>query len=225
MSTGAIVNSLVALLAAGALIAAWAGIRSLQRARKVVFYRTRRTYMTAGWQWLLLALILSSSTVASAIFGEPVVSQFLPAFATSVPILPTATPVSSLVDIDVPTGTATPGVTLTLSPAATRTQATGRTTPQPVTVSSTPTPSRTAVPSKTRTSTVTASPTASRLPSPTENLSALATRASWTLEAQLAVAALSNTPTRTKTLTLTPSLTPSRTPTITLSPTITRNPN
>src|SRR5512138_569900 len=108
MSTGAIVNSLVALLAAGALIAAWAGIRSLQRARKVVFYRTRRTYMTAGWQWLLLALILSSSTVASAIFGEPVVNQVFPTLVSSVATLPTTTPVSSLVEIDVPTGTVTP---------------------------------------------------------------------------------------------------------------------
>ena len=52
MSADAIIILLVALLAAGALLAARAGIRSIQRARKVVFYRTRRSYMLAGWQWL-----------------------------------------------------------------------------------------------------------------------------------------------------------------------------
>src|ERR1041385_9025036 len=105
MSAGPIVILLVALLTAGTLLAARAGIRSIQRARKVVFYRTRRAYMLAGWQWLVLALILFSSTVASALFGEPVASQFLPLVPTELILLPTATPASSLADFDVPTPT------------------------------------------------------------------------------------------------------------------------
>ena len=49
MSIEVIIILLVALLAAGTLLAGRAGIRSIQQARKVVFYRTRRSYMLAGW--------------------------------------------------------------------------------------------------------------------------------------------------------------------------------
>src|SRR5512134_687761 len=94
MSTSAIVILLVALLAAGGLLAARAGIRSIQHARKVVFYCTRKAYMLAGWQWLLLALVLFSTTVASALFGEPVANQIFP--QTAIPVdLPLATALAS----------------------------------------------------------------------------------------------------------------------------------
>src|SRR5512147_1236193 len=124
MSTSAIIGFVVALLATGGLLAARAGIRSLQRARKVVFYRTRKAYMLAGWQWLVLALILFSSTVASALFGEPVASQIFP--PTAIPIdlsvstpPPDATlaPISESTDTPVamltPEGTSTPSAAFT----------------------------------------------------------------------------------------------------------------
>src|SRR5512134_2638459 len=120
MSTSAIVILLVALLAAGGLLAARAGVRSIQRARKVVFYRTRKAYMLAGWQWLLLALVLLSSTVASALFGEPVANQIFPqtAVPVSLPVstaLPSSTPVPPATRTERPTGTSTPDGTLTPS--------------------------------------------------------------------------------------------------------------
>src|SRR5512147_3027181 len=98
MSAEAVIILLVALLAAGTLLAGWAGIRSLQRARKVVFYRTRKAYMLAGWQWLVLALVLFSSTVASALFGQPVANQIFPptVIRADLPVsttLPSTTPV------------------------------------------------------------------------------------------------------------------------------------
>src|SRR5512134_2914519 len=98
MSTEVIMILLIAILAAGTLLAGRAGIRSIQQARKVVFYRTRRSYMLAGWQWLVLALVLLSSTVASALFGEPVANQIFPqtAVPVSLPVstaLPSSTPV------------------------------------------------------------------------------------------------------------------------------------
>src|SRR5215210_6938693 len=109
MSIEVIIILLVALLAAGTLLTGWAGIRSIQQARKVVFYRTRRSYMTSGWQWLLLALVLFSSTVASALFGEPVVNQFLApsAQASIVPSsgLPTQSPTSFLANLNERTAT------------------------------------------------------------------------------------------------------------------------
>src|SRR5512138_805341 len=105
MTTGTIVILVVALLATGGLLAARAGIRSLQRARKVVFYRTRKAHMLAGWQWLLLALVLFSSTVASALFGEPVASQFFPQTA-----IPVDLPVSTA---SLPSPTIVPSATVT----------------------------------------------------------------------------------------------------------------
>src|SRR5512143_456871 len=118
MDTEAIVILVVAMLAAGGLLAARAGVRSIQRARKVVFYRTRKAYMLAGWQWLALALILFSSTVASALFGEPMANQIFP--QTGVPVdLPLSTPLPSPTlnppppPTESPTTTPTPDGTLT----------------------------------------------------------------------------------------------------------------
>src|SRR5829696_8653472 len=55
MSINAGIIVLAILCAIGALLAARAGIRSIQSARTVVFYRTRRARMLAGWQWLATA--------------------------------------------------------------------------------------------------------------------------------------------------------------------------
>ena len=49
---------IVLVLSVGALLAAWAGIRSIQSARSVVFYRTRQARMMAGWKWLATSLAL-----------------------------------------------------------------------------------------------------------------------------------------------------------------------
>src|SRR5688500_15465464 len=94
MSIEVIIILLVALLGAGTLLAGRAGIRSIQQARKVVFYRTRRSYMLAGWQWLVLALVLLSSTVASALFGEPLANQILAPSTVTPGVLPTRTSTS-----------------------------------------------------------------------------------------------------------------------------------
>ena len=78
MSMGLGVTIVVILFALGALLAARAGIRSIQFARKVVFYRTRSAYMATGWQWLIVAFVLLSFTIASAVFGQTVVNQIFP---------------------------------------------------------------------------------------------------------------------------------------------------
>ncbi|HEX6271284.1 MAG TPA: hypothetical protein VFZ43_13685, partial [Anaerolineales bacterium] len=96
MSTEVGIILVVALFVSAALLAARAGIRAIQSARKVSFFRLRRAHMLAGWKWLLLALFLFSFSVASALVGEPVASQLFPptpgptASPTSTP-LPTAT--------------------------------------------------------------------------------------------------------------------------------------
>src|SRR5215213_1168094 len=182
MSIEVIVILLVALLAAGTLLAGRTGIRSIQRARRVVFYRTRRSYMLAGWQWLVLALVLLSSTVASAVFGEPVANQFLAA-SPEVGVVPpagfptsTATPL--LATLNERTATprnvlSSPSVTLTHAQTDTPSQ----TTPEPASVTSTKQATSTSIPSPTRTQLPTASSTITRtsIPSPTDNLNLLAT--------------------------------------------------
>src|SRR5688572_24630189 len=115
MSPETIIILFVALLGAATLLAGRAGIRSIQRARKVVFYRTRKTYMLAGWQWLLLALVLFSSTVASALFGEPVANQIFS---------PTDIPVSLPVSVTPLGDTPIPSATVTRTLTATRTAGT-----------------------------------------------------------------------------------------------------
>lgn len=90
METGIIL--IAALLAVGALFATRAGIRSIQSARRVSFFRLRRTYMLAGWRWLLLALVLFSISIASAMTGDSFFSQLVPqAPAPSAPPVPSAT--------------------------------------------------------------------------------------------------------------------------------------
>src|SRR6266542_244449 len=106
MSIGAGIIVLVILFAIGALLSARAGIRSIQAARSVVFYRTRRARMVAGQQWLVVAFVLLALAMASAAFGQPIANQVLP---------PTLTPI--------PSSTATPEPTRTPLPPSTNTQA------------------------------------------------------------------------------------------------------
>ena len=104
MSTNVGIILIVALFVSGALLAARAGIRSIQSARKVSFFRMRRAHMLAGWKWLLLALFLFSFSVASALVGEPVANQLFP---------PTPGPTASPTQTPLPTATLLPSATHT----------------------------------------------------------------------------------------------------------------
>ena len=78
MSINAGIIVLVVVLAIGALLSARAGIRSIQSARTVVFYRTRRARMIAGQQWLGVSFVLLIFTIVSAVFGKPAAYQIFP---------------------------------------------------------------------------------------------------------------------------------------------------
>src|SRR5689334_863165 len=116
MSISAGIMILVALLAIGALLSARAGIRSIQSARTVVFYRTRRARMVAGQQWLGISFVLLIFTIASAIFGKPAVYQVFP---QAIPPTPTSTwtatstqtPPPTFTNTEIPAATQTPIVT------------------------------------------------------------------------------------------------------------------
>jgi len=107
MNPSVVVFILVALFALGALLAARAGIRSIQFARKVVFYRTRQAYMATGWQWLIVAGVLAILSVGSSVFGQQAMNQIFP---------PPPTPTSTFTPTPPPTATRTSSPTHTLTP-------------------------------------------------------------------------------------------------------------
>ncbi|HET9590393.1 MAG TPA: NBR1-Ig-like domain-containing protein [Anaerolineales bacterium] len=217
----------VTLFVSAALLAARAGIRSIQSARKVSFFRLRRAHMLAGWKWLILALALFSFSVASALVGEPVANQFFPPTAgpTASPTR-TPRPTETLVPPPTPTDTPTPTEPLefTLTPASTPTASQTATPSQTVSptriVTGTPTQTLTLTPSRTPTQAA----TASRTPTSTPDRSATSTAAARISQTEGAIAILSQTPTRTvtppptETMTLTPAPTSSLAPTSTSSP-------
>lgn len=81
-----------------------AGIRSIQSARKLTFYRLRRQRMSAGWRMLIVGILLLAFSGWLGRFGEPVAYQYFPPSPTP-SIIPTATLI--------PTITMSPTITLT----------------------------------------------------------------------------------------------------------------
>ena len=231
---------LVLVFSIGALLAAWAGIRSIQSARSVVFYRTRQARMLAGWQWLGFSMSLVLFAVMAMAFGNSVMGWILspdPAPTTSsaetVTLLPIFTGTNTGTAIQTSTRsesiTETPDALFTTTSAVTPSRTpsylgtytalavwTERRSTFIAMLSFTPTASHTPIPTWTRTPsstprpTYTASPT--RTPRPTITLIPTHTwTPTWT-----------TSPTRTP---VTPSLTwtpsPTRTPRPTLTPTST----
>ncbi|MGA7193290.1 MAG: hypothetical protein WBW94_06630 [Anaerolineales bacterium] len=89
-----------------AVISLWSGIRDIQAARKMTFFRLRRQRIAAGWRLLGLALILVIIAIALPVFGEPVAYEYFPPSPTI-----TLTPTITLI----PTITLTPSITVTPS--------------------------------------------------------------------------------------------------------------
>jgi len=81
-----------------------AGIRALQSARRLTFFRLRQQRMAAGWQLLGGSLLLAVFAVALARYGEPAAYRYFPPSPT-----PTLTPTRT----SIPTTTLSPTITLT----------------------------------------------------------------------------------------------------------------
>ncbi len=209
---------LVLVFSLGALLAAWAGIRSIQSARTVVFYRTRQARMMAGWQWLGFSVALVLFAGVAMAFGNSLLDRFLPSG-----IDPTSPPGSTLTliptssQLNMNTGTAI--LTFTYTPEAVSAT---QTIVSPITSTIPATPSRTAayvgtstalaMQTQNRRSTfiamLSSTPTASRTPIPT-----------WTR-----TPSSTPRPTYTASPTRTPRPTVSLIPTHTLPPTWTASP-
>ena len=106
--SGVIALALFALLFA--VISVRGGLRAIQSARKMTFYRLRRKREAGGWRLLGLALLLVALAVWLPVYGQPLAFEYFPPSPTP-SVTPTITPI--------PTLTVSP--TITLSPTVTDT--------------------------------------------------------------------------------------------------------
>lgn len=100
----------------GALWIFRSGIRALQSARKLTFYRIKRQRVRGGWLTLVGGLLLLSFALWMSFFGEPLAYQYFPPSPTNT-LTPTLTTIPTITLS--PTITLTP--TITETPAATYT--------------------------------------------------------------------------------------------------------
>ena len=99
---GIITTAVLAVLASFLFFRA--GIRSLQSARSMTFYRLRRQRTAGGWRMLGIGILLMAFTAWLSRFGEPVAYRYFPPSPT-----PSLTPTITLI----PTITLSPTITLT----------------------------------------------------------------------------------------------------------------
>ena len=99
---GIITTIILAVLFALLLIRG--GIRSIQSARKLTFYRLRQQRMSGGWRMLIVAVLMLLFSAWLGRFGEPVAYRYFPPSPT-ITLSPTIT--------IVPTMTLSPTITLT----------------------------------------------------------------------------------------------------------------
>lgn len=108
---GVITTAILAVIAAIWLFRS--GIRALQSARRLTFFRLRQQRVSAGWQLMGGGLLLVVLAIVLLRFGEPVAYSFFPPSPT-----PTLTPTRTAI----PTTTLSP--TITLTPTITETPST-----------------------------------------------------------------------------------------------------
>jgi hypothetical protein len=98
------VFAVVVLLAILIVISARSGLRTIQLARKMTFYRLRRQREAAGWRLLGLAVLMLVVAIGLPIYGLPIAYEYFPPSPT-----PSLTPTITVV----PTITIYPTITLT----------------------------------------------------------------------------------------------------------------
>jgi hypothetical protein len=112
----------VVILVIVALIIIRGGIRDIQSARKMTFFRLRRQRIAGGWRLFGLALVFIILAVVLPIFGEPIAYEYFPPSPTvtvtpSITLVPSITLTPSITFT--PSITTTPGQTATFTPTTT----------------------------------------------------------------------------------------------------------
>jgi hypothetical protein len=96
--------ALVLLFLLFAVIGARNGLRMIQAARKMTFYRLRRQREASGWRLFIISVLLFLVAIGLPIYGLPIVYEYFPPTPTA-----TSTPTITVV----PTITLSPTITLT----------------------------------------------------------------------------------------------------------------
>ncbi len=122
IQSGAITLAILAVVFA--VVSARSGLRAIQSARKMTFYRLRRQRETGGWRLLGLALFLALFAVTLPLYGLPLAYRVIPLTPS---ITPTWTAVPYRTATGTPTAILTPTVTdtplVTMTPTITGTPA------------------------------------------------------------------------------------------------------
>jgi hypothetical protein len=110
------------ILVIAALLSLRSGIRDIQSARKLTFFRLRQRRLAAGWRLFRFALVLAALAFALPMFGEPVAYEYFPPSPTvtltpSLTLIPTITFTPSITLT--PSITTTPAKTMTFTPTST----------------------------------------------------------------------------------------------------------
>ena len=100
--TGIITTVFLAVVAA--IFLWWLGIRSIQSARRLTFYRLRHKRMSGGWRMFAMGVLLLLFAAWLGRFGEPIAYRYFPPSPT-ITLTPTIT--------TIPTITLSPTITLT----------------------------------------------------------------------------------------------------------------
>jgi hypothetical protein len=99
---GVITAAILAVI--GAFFSLRAGIRTIQAARKLTFYRLRQERTAGGWRLFGLTIVLLAFGTWLAVYGQPVAYQYFP---------PSPTPSATFTRTLIPSATLSPTVTLT----------------------------------------------------------------------------------------------------------------
>jgi hypothetical protein len=94
----------VILILLAAFFSLRTGVRTIQSARRLTFFRLRRARMAGGWRLFGLALMLILLAGWLAFYGEPIAYQYFP---------PTPVPTRTPTKTPIPSATLSPTITLT----------------------------------------------------------------------------------------------------------------
>jgi hypothetical protein len=102
------VITVVVLLVVSVVITMRSGLRTIQLARKMTFYRLRRQREAGGWRLIGIAFFMLMIAILLPVYGLPIAYEYFPPSPTP-SMTPTITPVSTKTLI--PTVTLTPTIT------------------------------------------------------------------------------------------------------------------
>lgn len=105
-------HTATAIIAFGAILSFWAGIRSIRTSNDLPYYKMRRKQLERGWQQLFLGSLLTGVALVLLLRGETTAYRYMQITAT-----PSLTPSQTIAPSRTAIPTRTASATVTLTPA------------------------------------------------------------------------------------------------------------